>query len=81
MGPEGSSSNPSYEEVCRGSTGHVEVYKVTFKGGIDTFKLLVKAFFQFHDPTTINRQGNDRGTQYASAIYCNSVGKCRVRVE
>ena len=71
MGPEGSKVNPSYKEVCSGSTGHVEVYECEFSGGDETYRKLVKFFFSFHDPTTANCQGNDRGTQYASVIYCS----------
>lgn len=66
----GENANPSYREVCGGRTGHVEVYDLTFDGTEDTFEKLVKFFFSFHDPTTMNRQGNDAGTQYASAIFC-----------
>lgn len=69
MGPSTAQSNPSYEEVCRGTTGHVEVYCFEFTNGADTYEELVKFFFQFHDPTTPDRQGNDKGTQYASVIY------------
>lgn len=55
--------------MCTGATGHVEVYDFTFEGGEKAYEDLVKHFFMFHDPTTLNRQGNDRGTQYASAIF------------
>lgn len=70
MGPTTSKANPSYREVCSGSTGHVEVYDVEFDGKEDTYEQLVRHFFSFHDPTTLNAQGNDRGTQYASVLYC-----------
>ena len=73
MGPENAPSNPSYKQVCSGSTGHVEVYAVRFRPEAadgDAYRELVKFFFQFHDPTTLNRQGNDKGTQYASVIFC-----------
>jgi peptide-methionine (S)-S-oxide reductase len=53
-----------------GRTGHVEVYAFTYSGGDAMYEEIVKFFFQFHDPTTPNQQGNDRGTQYASVIYC-----------
>jgi peptide-methionine (S)-S-oxide reductase len=56
MGPEGSKPNPSYYEVCSGATGHVEVYDFEFSGDIHTYESLVRYFFQFHDPTTMNRQ-------------------------
>jgi peptide-methionine (S)-S-oxide reductase len=70
MGPADAPKNPSYRDVCTGATGHVEVYDFEFSGGNNYYRELVKYFFQFHDPTTLNRQGNDRGTQYASVIYC-----------
>lgn len=69
MGPPGSKANPTYKEVCSGSTGCVEVYDLTYEGGADMYRELVRFFFQFHDPTTMNQQGNDRGTQYASVIF------------
>lgn len=55
MGPKSSPSNPSYEDVCTGVTGHVEVYHFEFKGGEEMYENLVKFFFQFHDPTTLNK--------------------------
>jgi peptide-methionine (S)-S-oxide reductase len=69
MGPATAKKDPSYKEVCTGTTGHVEVYDLKFEGGETAYENLVKHFFMFHDPTTLNRQGNDRGTQYASAIF------------
>lgn len=72
MGPIYAPENPSYREVCSGETGHVEVYDLEYSGGAPYFEALVRFFFQFHDPTTANRQGNDKGTQYASVIYCYS---------
>ena len=69
MGPETAKKNPTYREVCTGTTQHVEVYDLKFDGDEKTYESLVKHFFQFHDPTTLNYQGNDRGTQYASAIF------------
>lgn len=62
--------NPSYRQVCSGSTGHVEVLYVELNDPTKTYEELIRFFFQFHDPTTLNRQGNDSGTQYASAIFC-----------
>ncbi len=70
MGPASAPKNPSYEDVCSGRTGHVEVFEFSFTGGAEYYEALVQFFFQFHDPTTQDRQGNDRGTQYASVIYC-----------
>lgn len=70
MGPPQAKENPTYREVCTGQTGHVEVFDVNFTGGDRTFEYLCRHFFTFHDPTTLNRQGNDVGSQYASVIYC-----------
>ena len=70
MGPESAPANPTYKEVCSGTTGHVEVYDFEYTGGLEYYESLVRFFFQFHDPTTMNRQGNDKGTQYASVVYC-----------
>lgn len=70
MGPASAPSNPSYKDVCSGATGHVEVYHCEFEGGSEFYEAMVRYFFQFHDPTTFNKQGNDKGTQYASVIYC-----------
>jgi methionine-S-sulfoxide reductase len=70
MGPPGAKKNPTYREVCMGNTGQVEVYDCIFDGKEETYEKLLKHFFAFHDPTTMNSQGNDRGTQYASAIFC-----------
>jgi peptide-methionine (S)-S-oxide reductase len=61
--------NPSYRQVCSGSTGHVEVLNVVLNDPAQTLEPLLRFFYQFHDPTTLNRQGNDAGTQYASVIF------------
>ena len=66
----GSIANPSYSDVCSGTTGHAEVIKVEFKEEIVNLKALLTFFLQIHDPTTLNRQGADVGTQYRSAIFC-----------
>ena len=66
----GSIANPSYSDVCSGTTGHAEVIKVEFKEEIFNLKALLTFFLQIHDPTTLNRQGADVGTQYRSAIFC-----------
>jgi len=65
----GHTKNPTYEQVCSGNTGHVEVLKVQFDSEIISLKDILNIFFAIHDPTTLNRQGNDVGTQYRSGIY------------
>jgi peptide-methionine (S)-S-oxide reductase len=61
--------NPIYEQVCRGDTGHAEVVRVSFDADRISLRELLEIFFHVHDPTTLNRQGNDVGTQYRSGIY------------
>ena len=70
MGPRSAPPNPTYEDVHTGTTGHVEVFACEFTGGVQYYEDLVRYFFQFHDPTTLDKQGHDSGTQYASVIYC-----------
>ena len=71
----GSVVNPSYNQVCGGSTGHAEVVQIDFDAGIVTFRELLEIFFVVHDPTTLNRQGNDVGTQYRSVIFHHTDGQ------
>ncbi len=65
----GKVKNPSYREICGGMTGHAEVAKITFDPEVVTFEDVLEVFWNTHDPTTLNRQGNDRGTQYRSAVF------------
>ena len=71
----GETANPTYEEVCSGRTGHAEVVQVSFDPEVASFREILEVFFVIHDPTTLNRQGNDVGTQYRSAIFYHSAGQ------
>jgi peptide-methionine (S)-S-oxide reductase len=73
--------NPSYAQVCESTTGHAEVVRVTFDPAVLSYHDLLKVFFTIHDPTTLNRQGNDVGTQYRSAIYYHSPEQKRTAEE
>lgn len=64
--------NPTYEQVCAKNTGHAEVVQISFNPEVVSFKELLEVFFTIHDPTTLNRQGNDVGPQYRSAIFFHS---------
>lgn len=72
----GKTSHPSYEEVCSGRTGHVEVAQITFDSTKISFERLLEVFWQAHDPTTLNRQGADMGTQYRSVIFYHDENQC-----
>ena len=77
----GSAKNPTYQQVCDGTTGHAEVIQVTYDPSVITFPELLEVFWQTHDPTTKNRQGNDIGSQYRSAIFYHSDEQRRLAEE
>jgi peptide-methionine (S)-S-oxide reductase len=68
----GTTVNPDYEDICTGRTGHAEVVRISFDPSRLSFRDLLTVFFTIHDPTTMNRQGNDVGTQYRSVVFCQS---------
>lgn len=68
----GQVENPTYKQICTGTTGHAEVIQITFNPEVVSFRDLLRVFFVIHDPTTLNRQGADVGTQYRSAIFYHS---------
>jgi peptide-methionine (S)-S-oxide reductase len=74
----GHAMNPTYEDVCSGTTGHNEVVKLVYDPAQVSIRELFEIFFVIHDPTTLNRQGNDRGTQYRSGIYFTSNAQAEV---
>jgi len=68
----GHTLNPTYNDICNGDSGHAEVVQVTFDPAEMSYRELLEVFFTLHDPTQLNRQGNDVGTQYRSAIFCHT---------
>ena len=77
----GGRPNPTYEAVCTGTTGYAEIIQVRFDPQVVAFKELLEIFFGIHDPTTLNRQGNDSGTQYRSAIFYHSPQQATIAKE
>jgi peptide-methionine (S)-S-oxide reductase len=74
----GNTENPSYQAVCSGNTGHAEVVRVNFDSDMISFRDVLEIFFALHDPTQLNRQGNDVGTQYRSAIFYHNDEQKRI---
>jgi peptide-methionine (S)-S-oxide reductase len=77
----GHTSNPTYEAVCSGRTGHAEAVRLTFDPAIVSFRELLEVFFVIHDPTMLNRQGHDVGTQYRSAVFYHSLEQKQIAEE
>lgn len=76
----GKTSNPTYDDICTGETGHAEALEIEFDQGVITLAGLLEVFFTIHDPTSLNRQGADTGTQYRSAVfYANNAQKTAVQ--
>ncbi len=77
----GDLENPTYRDVCTGKTGHAESIKIAFDAETVSYRKILEFMFQIHDPTTLNRQGNDRGTQYRSAIFYLDEDQARIAGE
>lgn len=71
----GHTLNPTYKTICNGDTGHAEAIQITYDDSVISFETLLEIFFASHDPTTPNRQGNDVGTQYRSAVFCQNASQ------
>lgn len=74
----GTTENPTYEDVCGGKTGHAEAIQISFDPRVISYEKLLDVFFHLHDPTTLNKQGNDSGTQYRSAIFYHDKEQKRI---
>lgn len=74
----GSKPNPTYEEVCSGTSGHAEVVQIEFDPSIISYEQIMEVFFLTHDPTQMNRQGNDVGTQYRSVVFVHDAGQEKI---
>ena len=74
----GQTERPTYEAVCGGRTGHAEAVRISFDSSVVTYREILEVFFVIHDPTTVNRQGNDVGTQYRSAIFYHNPEQKRI---
>lgn len=77
----GRTLNSTYEQICEGNTGHAEVIRIEFDNTIVSYRDILEIFFTIHDPTTLNRQGNDVGTQYRSVIYTHSAEQMAIARE
>jgi peptide-methionine (S)-S-oxide reductase len=77
----GKLANPTYKDVSRGDTGHAESIEITFDPAALSYRRLLEFFFRMHDPSTADRQGNDRGSQYRSAIFCTTEEQARIARE
>jgi peptide-methionine (S)-S-oxide reductase len=76
----GHTENPTYKTICNGDTGHAEGIRITFDADLISFETLLEVFLVSHDPTTLNRQGNDIGTQYRSAVFCQNDAQMELTV-
>ncbi len=74
----GNTENPTYESVCSGRTGHAEVIRIEYDPSVISFEQLLQVFFHLHDPTTLNQQGADKGTQYRSAIFFHNQSQAEI---